>query len=66
MKEIGTESRGVKSCNFYVVRHTKMPAILLEVAFVSNPQEEKLLDSDIGVKHAAVGLARGIAAFFGG
>ncbi|MFC2336813.1 MAG: N-acetylmuramoyl-L-alanine amidase [Negativicutes bacterium] len=66
VKEIGTESRGVKSCNFYVVRHTKMPAILLEVAFVSNPQEEKLLDSDIGVKHAAVGLARGIAAFFGG
>ena len=66
VKEIQTESRGVKSCNFYVVRHTKMPAILLEVAFVSNPQEEKLLDSDIGVKHAAVGLARGIAAFFGG
>lgn len=64
IKEIRTESRGVKSCNFYVVRHTKMPATLIEVAFVSNPREEKLLDSEQGIQHAAVGLATGIAAFF--
>lgn len=64
VKQIKTESRGVKSCNFYVVRHTKMPATLVEVAFVSNPREEKLLDSDKGIQYAAVGLATGIAAFF--
>ena len=65
LKEIRTESRGVKSCNFYVVRHTKMPATLIEVAFVSNPREEQLLDSEQGIQHAAVGLATGIANFFG-
>lgn len=64
IKQIRTESRGVKPCNFYVVRHTKMPATLIEVAFVSNPQEEKLLDSEKGIQYAAVGLATGIAAFF--
>jgi len=41
-----------------------MPATLVEVAFVSNPREEKLLDSDKGIQYAAVGLATGIAAFF--
>ena len=28
---LSTGHRGVKSCNFYVVKHTAMPAILLEV-----------------------------------
>ena len=64
IKQIRTESRGVKSCNFYVVRHTKMPATLIEVAFVSNPLEEKLLNSEKGIQYAAVGLVTGIAAFF--
>ena len=64
IEQIKTESRGVKSCKFYVVRHTKMPATLIEVAFVSNPREEKLLNSEKGIQYAAVGLATGIAAFF--
>lgn len=64
INQIKTESRGVKSCNFYVVKHTKMPATLIEVAFVSNPKEEKLLASARGVRLAAIGIARGISAFF--
>lgn len=31
----------------YVVKHTQMPATLLEVAFVSNPKEEAILKSDV-------------------
>ncbi|MCI6158684.1 MAG: N-acetylmuramoyl-L-alanine amidase [Selenomonadaceae bacterium] len=63
--ELGTQSRGTQSCNFYVVKHTDMPATLVEVAFISNPTEEKLLDSEEGVKKAAQGIADGIADFFG-
>lgn len=63
--QLGTQSRGTQSCNFYVVKHTNMPATLVEVAFISNPTEEKLVDSEEGVKKAAQGIADGIADFFG-
>ena len=63
--QIGTQSRGTQSCNFYVVKHTDMPATLVEVAFISNPMEEQLLDSEDGIKKAAQGIVDGIADFFG-
>lgn len=63
--QIGTQSRGTQSCNFYVVKHTDMPATLLEIAFISNKSEEKLLDSEDGIRKAAQGIADGIADYFG-
>ena len=63
--QIGTQSRGTQSCNFYVVKHTDMPAMLVEVAFISNPQEEQLLNSEEGIEKAAQGIADGIADYFG-
>lgn len=63
--QIGTESRGTQTCEFYVVRHTDMPATLIEVAFISNPKEEKLMNSKEGIKKAAQGIADGIADYFG-
>ncbi len=36
-------SRGVKQAGFYVLHGAFMPAILIECAFISNPEEEKLL-----------------------
>ena len=63
--KLNTENRGIKSCNFYVLKHTKMPATLIEVAFLSNPEEEKMMNSNAGVKKAAEGIFNGIADFFG-
>jgi N-acetylmuramoyl-L-alanine amidase len=63
---LGTDSRGTKSCHFYVLKHTDMPATLVEVAFVSNPDEERLLNTDDGVEKAANGIVAGIADYFGG
>lgn len=41
---LGIKSRGVKTNQqFYVLVHTKMPAVLLELAFLDNASEEGLL-----------------------
>ena len=42
----GSEGRGVKQAPFRVLVGAAMPAVLVEVAFISNPEEEKLLASD--------------------
>lgn len=61
---LGTGNRGTKSCNFYVVKHTDMPATLVEMAFISNDKEEKLMNSEDGINRAAEGLLNGLRRFF--
>ena len=40
-----SKNRGIKKKGFYVLKHTKCPAILIEVGFLSNPLDrEKLID----------------------
>ena len=63
--QIKTPSRGTKPCNFYVVRNTDMAATLIELAFISNPEEEDLLSSAEGVLKCAQGIFDGIEDFFG-
>ena len=36
-------NRGVKQANFYVLRGAFMPAVLIELGFISNKEEEKIL-----------------------
>lgn len=62
---IGTVDRGTQTSNFYVVKHTDMPAILVEISFISNPDEERMMNSDAGIKKIAQGIADGIADYFG-
>lgn len=42
-KEIKSEDRGVKQAGFYVLVGASMPNVLIEVGFLSNPDEEKKL-----------------------
>jgi N-acetylmuramoyl-L-alanine amidase len=42
-KSLPLKSRGVHSANFYVLRKAKMPSILLETGFISNPDDETRL-----------------------
>ncbi|WP_240983399.1 N-acetylmuramoyl-L-alanine amidase family protein [Acididesulfobacillus acetoxydans] len=42
-----------------------MPAVLIEVAFISNPKEEKLLGTPAFRQQAAEGIYQGILAYKG-
>ena len=47
--------RGLKQANFHVVRETDAPAVLVELAFISNPEDAALL------KYHADNFARAVA-----
>jgi N-acetylmuramoyl-L-alanine amidase len=59
----GSQGRGVKQAPFRVLVGATMPAVLVEVAFISNPEEEKQLASDAYQSKIAASLARGIERF---
>jgi len=65
VKQIQRANRGVKIGNYYVTNSTKMPAVLVELAFISNPEEEQLLRSDEFKRKCALGIANGILVTIG-
>ncbi|KLU59345.1 N-acetylmuramoyl-L-alanine amidase LytC precursor [Peptococcaceae bacterium CEB3] len=65
VKALGLQDRGVREAPFYVIKHTTMPAVLVELAFISNPKEEKLLSSPAFRQEAAQGIYQGILAYKG-
>lgn len=56
-------TRGVKKGNFYVIRETTMPAILVEGGFISNPEERAQLRTREYQEKIALGIAEGIDQF---
>lgn len=52
----GRQNKGVKQAGFLVLRETSMPSCLIELGFISTPDEERFLDSSAGVSQ----LGRGI------
>lgn len=59
-------NRGVKTAGFHVLLGAKMPAILVEVGFVSNRTEAKLLRTGTHRKKLAVAIADGVAQYLDG
>ena len=57
--------RGIQPGNIYVLRRSLMPAILLELGFISNPKEEALL-KQADVQQFADEVAAGIESYFRG
>jgi len=49
-------NKGVKQAGFLVLRETSMPSCLIELGFISTPDEERFLNSDGGVSSLAFGI----------
>ena len=54
------KNMGVKQAPFYVLIGAGMPAILIELAFISNPQDAKLLADDTFIDKLSGEISQGI------
>lgn len=59
----GMPNRGARTCRFFVVRNTLIPAVLVEVGFLTNRREEKKLGSPSYRQTIAEAVARSIIVY---
>ena len=55
-------NRGTKEAGFYVIKHTNVPAVLTELAFIDHPYDASLLQNK--ADNFARAIARGITDYF--
>jgi N-acetylmuramoyl-L-alanine amidase len=61
----GADDDGIREKNLHMVRETKMPAILIECGFISNPEQEKQLRQPEFQAKLAQAIADGVLAYLG-
>ena len=57
-ERVGRRDRGVKQAGFYVISYTTMPSTLVELGFLTNPEEEDFLHSEAGKSYLASAIYR--------
>jgi N-acetylmuramoyl-L-alanine amidase len=60
---LGLADRGLKKAGFYVLKHTVMPSVLVEGAFLTNPDEARMLAQPEVRQAMAEGVANGVDRF---
>lgn len=60
VKELGAQDRRVRKRGLYVTRKTTMPSVLLEIGFLSSPEEEALLANPAYQRQVAKAIRDGI------
>lgn len=58
--EVNSPNRGIVQSRFYVINHTLAPSILVEIGFISNPQERYQLLTETRKDQTARSISRGI------
>ena len=64
IKSTGLKSRGVKTADFTVIYANNNQAILVELGFISNPDEENIIETNSFQNKAATGIVNGLEAYF--
>jgi N-acetylmuramoyl-L-alanine amidase len=62
----GIRNRGIKKAPFIVLIGANMPSILAEISFVSNPTDERKLETSEHRQRIAESLYRGVSKYAGG
>jgi N-acetylmuramoyl-L-alanine amidase len=65
VRALGEPDRGIRTTDFHVITNTPMPAVLIETAFISNPDEEQLLRDPTVREQIAEAIARAVERFLG-
>ena len=63
-KALGTKNRGVATANFVVIRETRMPAVLIELAFITNASDRKIITTEATQRKAAKTIYDTVVSFF--
>lgn len=58
------KSRGVRQGDYHVIRENNQKSVLMELGYISNPEEAMTLNSSQFQENAATGLYNGLARFF--
>lgn len=56
-------NKGVKQAGFLVLRETSMPSCLIELGFISTPDEERLLNNETSIENIARGIYNAFAQY---
>lgn len=62
----GNRSDGTLASNFYVIKNTKMPAILIECGFMDSATDIKYILDSSWSKKMGIAIAKGVCEVFGG
>lgn len=63
---LGREKRPANPGDYYVLRESIAPAVIVECGFLSNPEDEALLQQEAHQQALAEGIAEGVARHFAG
>lgn len=58
-----SSARGIKAEEWFVVKNSNMPAVLIEVGFLSNEKEALLLADNSYLQKMSLGIYNGLSAF---
>jgi N-acetylmuramoyl-L-alanine amidase len=61
--KLGKKSRGVKQAPYMVLHKAYMPRILIEMGFISNPEDGNFLDSEEGQEQIARAIADAVISY---
>lgn len=65
VKAMGTVNRGCKYADLYILRESKVSAVMVECMYITNPYEEKRLKDSFTIDELAKSIYRGIMDYYG-
>jgi N-acetylmuramoyl-L-alanine amidase len=63
-KTLGTRNMGIKAGDFTTLKDAKMPSVLIEVGYLSNEEDYKLLTDPLKQENLASAMSQGIQEYF--